>query len=111
MSWWHKPDPPDMEGYVPDVFYEPPDADSYRRWCIWKSFHRGASLTDEEAHCIGHTQESLERIRQKQRDFLQAEYERIAAEKAARSLRSRVRRLARAARGWLRSERNDTPEA
>jgi len=25
MAWWHKPDPPDMEGYVPDNFYNGPD--------------------------------------------------------------------------------------
>ncbi len=102
MSRWHKPDPPDMEGYVPDAFYEPSTAASSRRWRIYQNFHRGASLTDEEAQEIGHTQESLERIRQRDREYLQAERERLAAEKAARSLRARVRRLTVAIRDRIR---------
>jgi len=39
-AWWHKPDPPDMEGYVPDNFYNGPDPDAYKRYAEWK--HRQA---------------------------------------------------------------------
>lgn len=35
-AWWHKPDPPDMEGYVPDNFYNGPDPDAYKRYAEWK---------------------------------------------------------------------------
>lgn len=32
MAWWHKPDTPDMEGYMPENIYTGPDPDAYKRY-------------------------------------------------------------------------------
>jgi hypothetical protein len=37
MAWWHKPDPPDMEGYAPGWVYNGPDPDAYKRYAERKN--------------------------------------------------------------------------
>jgi len=99
MSRWHKPDPPDMEGYIPDNIYEPADANAYRRWSLYQHFRHGATLTEDEAREIGHTQESLARLRQHNLEVAEAW---LADAKARYSLRGRIHRLVVAVREWVR---------